>query len=368
MRKSINFAFISFITLMLFNKSIFAASFDCRKARTSHEIFICANPSIAEADAKMGRAYRFARANVPVEGLVKEDQKLWLQDYRNCNSSSVGKSLIEKQSACLQQLEDRTAYLYALVESEIYTDYEGGFYLDEEVGSNIVIYEIANKHYINVIDAGYKTTAHIHRCLFDDNVVKRGNEFYSLEGQLIASVFHNKLKLNDEDGGICFELRDRQYTLRNKSTTIHVSVNERSSALKSSSGQEVSEILASPGKHGSSDFKGEQIGIRGDLLKSNIYVNFLGHWAKFMAGSKWIELALDNKKISNISPIDFEGKPGVLVKRSGRPAVGVIFRIEGDEAYPYALQSEGKVTVINPGEQFGITMFLRAVAHENLMD
>ena len=60
-----------------------AASFDCKKAGTSVERMICANPKLSSMDEKLGKAYREALATGPKPELLTSYQRDWLKDVRN---------------------------------------------------------------------------------------------------------------------------------------------------------------------------------------------------------------------------------------------------------------------------------------------
>ncbi len=62
----------------------YAASFDCRKARTDIEYTICDNPTLSRLDTRMGRLYHKAR-NLPG---MKHEQQRWIK-HRNyiCGAS-----------------------------------------------------------------------------------------------------------------------------------------------------------------------------------------------------------------------------------------------------------------------------------------
>lgn len=90
-----------------------AASFDCARARTPHETFICRTPALNAADARMGVAYRAATAAFPIKGFVAATQKLFLRDYASCDARRPGDCLptVEARIAVLQSM--RTDQVYA---------------------------------------------------------------------------------------------------------------------------------------------------------------------------------------------------------------------------------------------------------------
>ncbi len=62
-----------------------AASFDCAKATTKIEKLICADAGLSRLDEELAAAYREALTHARLAGAeeVKQEQKLWLKEYRN---------------------------------------------------------------------------------------------------------------------------------------------------------------------------------------------------------------------------------------------------------------------------------------------
>lgn len=59
-----------------------AASFDCRKATTSTEKLICADPLLSELDEILAKEYRLAMKRTSDSPTVKTSQRLWLTSAR----------------------------------------------------------------------------------------------------------------------------------------------------------------------------------------------------------------------------------------------------------------------------------------------
>jgi uncharacterized protein len=91
--KAINL-FSALIVTFLLPTTIFAASFDCSKAKTKTEKIICANPELSRLDKSLSRAYlvvqkRFGRAAV-------RDQRWWLIHLRDeCDDERSLKDIYE---------------------------------------------------------------------------------------------------------------------------------------------------------------------------------------------------------------------------------------------------------------------------------
>jgi uncharacterized protein len=68
---------------LLLPLSAHAASFDCKKAATSVERQICADPKLSAMDEQLGRLYRDALRTGPKPELLTAYQRDWLKDVRN---------------------------------------------------------------------------------------------------------------------------------------------------------------------------------------------------------------------------------------------------------------------------------------------
>lgn len=86
---ALSFRFFAFISLYLFHAAIFAASFDCNKAKGYTEITICITPEISDLDEKLSAVYKEVnRANPANAELVKQSQLLWMKNIRNKASNA----------------------------------------------------------------------------------------------------------------------------------------------------------------------------------------------------------------------------------------------------------------------------------------
>lgn len=68
-----------------------AASFDCRKARSSDERAICANRDLNDQDVRMGQLYDITRHLVPMggRGAIMDDQRAWLSARKSCGGNQA---------------------------------------------------------------------------------------------------------------------------------------------------------------------------------------------------------------------------------------------------------------------------------------
>jgi uncharacterized protein len=109
---------------------VFAASFDCAKAKTNQEKLICSVPSINEADSKMGEAYKLANQNFPVKGFIPLSQRVFLVGYRSC---AMDKDNNKNIKSCLESAEQRTAELLDQANSSVYSNMKDKFFADDVV-------------------------------------------------------------------------------------------------------------------------------------------------------------------------------------------------------------------------------------------
>jgi uncharacterized protein len=87
-----------------------AASFDCKKATTSHEKLICSSPLLDELDSKMGDAYRVTNGAFPIKGYVRDKQRQWGYEYRRCADVKSCSDILNKRISELAQLKNSTVY------------------------------------------------------------------------------------------------------------------------------------------------------------------------------------------------------------------------------------------------------------------
>lgn len=122
---------IIFILVSLFLAVNFAhsASFDCKKATTSHEKFICNSQELNEVDTQLGATYSSVLKSFKFPELIKEDQRSWLNEYRNCGALTK----------CLNLAKSRTTELKKYSKATVYTDYKENKFLASE--GTIIIFD-----------------------------------------------------------------------------------------------------------------------------------------------------------------------------------------------------------------------------------
>lgn len=107
------------------------------------------------------------------------------------------------------------------------------------------------------------------------------------------------------------------------------------------------------------------IGLPSDFVASTLYTNYMGQWSPLMPCAQWVGLLLENKKIASVEAISVKGYPGISVKRAGQPAVGFVFRMEGKEAYVFAVVADGRAERIqSPAEHSQMTLLLQTLTNE----
>lgn len=117
------FGWASYTVLLLLSCQVTAASFDCKKAQTAHEKFVCADPVLNKLDAQMGQAYYKAQKNFPLPGFVLATQEWFLHQYQNC----VSKDRAASQPLCADMLKARTTELEEYLNAKVYSTGKGAF-------------------------------------------------------------------------------------------------------------------------------------------------------------------------------------------------------------------------------------------------
>lgn len=85
-------------------------------------------------------------------------------------------------------------------------------------------------------------------------------------------------------------------------------------------------------------------GLSQEFLASTIMVKYLGAWTSVVRVEQLVAILLDSGKFESVRGLKAAGMPGLLLKKRGRPASGMLFRQEGGEAFLTALTSEGRVS------------------------
>ncbi len=107
------------------------------------------------------------------------------------------------------------------------------------------------------------------------------------------------------------------------------------------------------------------IGLPSDFLASTLYTNYMGQWSPLMPCAQWVGLLLENKKIASVEAVSVRGYPGISVKRTGQPAVSFVFRMEGKEAYVFAVVADGRIERIqSPADHSQLTLLLQTLTNE----
>ena len=115
-----------FIILALTASVGLTASFDCSKAKTYHEKFICSNPQLDVLDKQLGESYSNANKSFVLKGYIPVIHKSWLSSYRACaGTDKVKKEPTEALRNCSQAVAKRIELYGNLVKGNVYTDYEG---------------------------------------------------------------------------------------------------------------------------------------------------------------------------------------------------------------------------------------------------
>lgn len=79
-----------------------------------------------------------------------------------------------------------------------------------------------------------------------------------------------------------------------------------------------------------------------------------------MPCSQWLGLLFENNAIESLKTISASGNPGVSIKLNGQPPIGLLFRMESNEAYIYAIVTNNIVEPIHTqGEHSQMALMLQ---------
>jgi uncharacterized protein len=93
------------IALLLVSTHLQAASFDCSVAFTSNEKLICSDNQLDKLDSRMGELY--LEAKKIDSNWVRDNQRLFLNKYKNCKSVEQCKELVKSRN------DDLSEYIYS---------------------------------------------------------------------------------------------------------------------------------------------------------------------------------------------------------------------------------------------------------------
>jgi uncharacterized protein len=87
---------IVFLPIVFFSSSLFAASFDCKKASTKTEKWICSDKELGKLDENMAELYKDVKRIYP--GVVSE-QKEWLKSIKGCENAACLKGQYQERNS-----------------------------------------------------------------------------------------------------------------------------------------------------------------------------------------------------------------------------------------------------------------------------
>lgn len=131
---------VAIIATIFFGSTGYAASFDCAKAKTMHEKFICTNPKLDALDKQLGEAYSGVNKIFPLRGYIPSIHRSWLISYRNCAGNDKNKKdSAEALKICMEQVEKRISLYSDLIGASVYTDYKDKELVND--GGTFIIFE-----------------------------------------------------------------------------------------------------------------------------------------------------------------------------------------------------------------------------------
>jgi len=129
-----------FIILALTASVGLTASFDCSKAKTYHEKFICSNSQLDALDKQLGESYSNANKSFALKGYIPAIHKSWLSSYRECaGSDKIKKSPADALKTCSDEVIKRIDLYGDLINASVYSDSKDkNFYTDSDT---FIIYD-----------------------------------------------------------------------------------------------------------------------------------------------------------------------------------------------------------------------------------
>jgi hypothetical protein len=182
--------------------NVFSASFDCSKAQSNHEKFICNTPELSILDEKMRNAFKNVKKSVPLNGFVLETQRRFLLEYSNCLYLKGNKEQTpEAITGCVEHLKARINELENYAQSIIYSDANKKY-----VASNlaILIFSQNNKKMIrlwgNYMPDAYdpKPFPNGFFCDISAELIPIQNNFKTLEtADVLFNISHKKVIISN---------------------------------------------------------------------------------------------------------------------------------------------------------------------------
>jgi uncharacterized protein len=94
-----------------FTPLVFAASFDCNKARTLVEQAICSNAELSSLDEQMAMEYKEALRKTENKESIETNRKKWLATRNNCKNIKCLKAVYEDRISELRRLSGHSSYV-----------------------------------------------------------------------------------------------------------------------------------------------------------------------------------------------------------------------------------------------------------------
>lgn len=317
-----------------------AASFNCAKAQTPVERLICSDPQVSELDGRLDKAYRAA----DVTGMWQRselgpDQKEWLKNVRNrCND---GPCLVRAYQARIEELSkprDVTGTYKMegglLKVRHFPAEHRIQFEVQASAGMNVG--ELAGDADLRGGEANYPT---------DAERLRRARE-HEDEDCKLSVKFPRGTAVVVQSGGCGMGLNvsaSGTYTLVSRDVPPFESA-PAPVATPPAAPPKV-EAAAEPAKHKPKDLNGAvarhakqiaDLGLPKPFLKGMIYLRKEGYGAKepFMTFEQWVGQLFENKSISKLTAVEFDGSTGILLKKPGAESYGFLFRFDEGDLFP----------------------------------
>lgn len=95
---------LALASLLLFLPALYAASFDCAKAKSPAEKAVCADPALSSLDEQLAAAYKTALGKAKDKAALKARQFTWMREERDvCKDKACFAEAYEKKLVALQK-------------------------------------------------------------------------------------------------------------------------------------------------------------------------------------------------------------------------------------------------------------------------
>ena len=179
--------FVLILCMSLVSTSgLWAASFDCTKARSKVERAICSDPELGKLDEQLAVAYKSALAAHPLPSYVRARQRDWLTSLPDADTQRLK-----------QEYRSRIAHLKIANPVTVYSDAHQTFSHDGDTAAEL--WNAEGKWHLSVWGGGRINETHYYTCEFEGSMT----EPFKPNG--------NNLAVSKDDGKVAFALTESAF-------------------------------------------------------------------------------------------------------------------------------------------------------------